>query len=399
MALKGTLKDFSVADIFQLIGQQRKSGSLMVRGREKEAQIVFDAGQVVLGTFKRSDEDFLLGTMLLRARAITAEQLTEAIENQKTTLRSLGDILKSMGAINATVLGEFVSLQLKEVLFRIFQWNEGLYEFVPEKINYNRTIIHAKPAEAVLLNGYRMLDEWPAVLEKVESAEGVYRSLAEAAEPGFSSSEGELPEAQSEESFADVGDEVGTEKSPVEPGARVTQDHRKVLRLLDGRRSLQEVIYLSRLGTFDATKAVADLLAQGLVEKVTELSPTRVSDEFGGGTALPLGSWMVSSFRMLLSVFVVSLALPVVAFGIRSDFSSRFEEPQQGVSVESRLLLDDLRVLVERDRIVNLLDLYHLENGTYPLTFDELGTSSLAAEWLYERTAAGYQLTRRPPAQ
>src|ERR1051326_3974389 len=106
MALKGTLKDFSVADIFQLIGQQGKSGSLWVRTQQKEAHIVFDHGKVVLGTFKKSDEDFLLGTMMLRAQVITAEQLAKAMENQKATLRSIGDILKSMGVISSAVLSE-----------------------------------------------------------------------------------------------------------------------------------------------------------------------------------------------------------------------------------------------------------------------------------------------------
>ena len=34
MALEGTLKDFSLADIFQLIGLQRKTGVLTLRGKD-----------------------------------------------------------------------------------------------------------------------------------------------------------------------------------------------------------------------------------------------------------------------------------------------------------------------------------------------------------------------------
>ncbi len=398
MAFKGTLKDFSVADIFQLISQQGKSGSLCIRTGVKEAQIVFDGGKVVLGTFKRSDEDFLLGTMLLRARIITTDQLTQAIENQKTTLRSLGDILKTMGAINTTILSEFVSLQLKEVLFRIFQWSEGLYEFVPEKIQYNRAVIHPQSTEAVLMDGYRMLDEWPRVLEKVGSTESVYRSLTDAEALLPPKSEEEKLNSQLDDAFPPYGDKARAPRKDQETENEMTPAHRTVLSLLDGKRSLQEVIYLSRLGTFDAMKSVADLLAQGLIEKITELAPTRVSDEYAERAALSVSAWAVSNFRMLLSVFVVSVAFPVVAFGVRSNFASRFTEPGKGIGVEARLSMDDLRGLTDRARLSNLLDLYYLRNAEYPLSLAELGDPQLAAEWEYRRGETRYQLTYRPSA-
>ena len=110
MALKGTLKDFSVADIFQLIGHQTKSGSLYVRKKDKEAHIVFDEGKVVLGTFRKSNESLLLGTMLLRAGVISSEQLQSSVDEQKVSMRSIGDILISKKAINTKILGEFVNL-------------------------------------------------------------------------------------------------------------------------------------------------------------------------------------------------------------------------------------------------------------------------------------------------
>jgi hypothetical protein len=398
MALKGTLKDFSVADIFQLIGQQGKSGSLYVRTSEKEAHIVFDGGKVVLGTFKRSDEEFLLGTILLRAGVISSAQLTEAIENQKTTMRSLGDILKTMGAINSTILSEFVSLQLKEVLFRMFQWHEGFYEFVPEKIQYNRAVIKPQSAEAVLMDGYRMLDEWPGILEKVGSTESVYKALADPARLEPVKSDNERLDAQLDEAFTDFGEDVGVTREKAE-NEEISAVHRKVLSLLDGKRSLQEVIYLSRLGTFDAMRMVADLVTRGQVEKVTELSPTRIVDEIDIRSARAIGPWIITSFRTLLAVFVIATALPVAAFGIRSHFSSRFQDPRKGVLLEPALTIRDLGESVERERITNLLALHHLQNGAYPLTLEELGDRSLAERWSYTWGEKRFDLTYRSEAE
>ena len=41
MALEGTLRDFSLADIFQLIGLQRKTGVLTLRSKEDTVTVTF----------------------------------------------------------------------------------------------------------------------------------------------------------------------------------------------------------------------------------------------------------------------------------------------------------------------------------------------------------------------
>ena len=47
MALQGTIKDFGLADILQLIGIQRKSGELVLRREDDVVTVKFLEGQVV----------------------------------------------------------------------------------------------------------------------------------------------------------------------------------------------------------------------------------------------------------------------------------------------------------------------------------------------------------------
>ena len=47
MALEGSIKDFSLADIFQLIGIQRKTGILTMRHGDEEVKVSFLNGMVV----------------------------------------------------------------------------------------------------------------------------------------------------------------------------------------------------------------------------------------------------------------------------------------------------------------------------------------------------------------
>ena len=44
MALSGTLKDFGIADIFQLIGQQQKTGVLHLTDRDEEVHVAIGRG-------------------------------------------------------------------------------------------------------------------------------------------------------------------------------------------------------------------------------------------------------------------------------------------------------------------------------------------------------------------
>jgi len=47
VALHGNLQDFGIGEVFQLIGQQRKTGVLEVRGEQGEVELRFDSGGVV----------------------------------------------------------------------------------------------------------------------------------------------------------------------------------------------------------------------------------------------------------------------------------------------------------------------------------------------------------------
>ncbi|MFL5396325.1 MAG: DUF4388 domain-containing protein, partial [Myxococcales bacterium] len=67
MALSGTLKDFGIADILQLIGHQTKTGRLMLKTGNDEVEVYFIDGKVVFASEKARDSKDLLGSLLLRA--------------------------------------------------------------------------------------------------------------------------------------------------------------------------------------------------------------------------------------------------------------------------------------------------------------------------------------------
>ncbi len=85
MALQGTLEDFGIADIFQLIGQQQKTGVLVLTRKESVVHIHFTEGSIVLAEVQNRDKSERLGQMLLEAGLLTEANLNEALRKQKTT--------------------------------------------------------------------------------------------------------------------------------------------------------------------------------------------------------------------------------------------------------------------------------------------------------------------------
>ena len=65
MALEGTIKDFGLPDIFQLIGLQRKTGLLTLKHEKENVTVTFESGQVVMADSMAKRLEDRLGNVLV----------------------------------------------------------------------------------------------------------------------------------------------------------------------------------------------------------------------------------------------------------------------------------------------------------------------------------------------
>src|SRR5881296_405350 len=122
MALQGTLRDFSLADIFQLIGLQKKTGVLTLKSGEEVVTVSFLEGNVVSAdSLHRRIED-RLGTVLSKTGQITPAQLQEALRIQKQTLKRLGNVLVEQKYVGQEALREALKIQVTQMIYRLFRW-------------------------------------------------------------------------------------------------------------------------------------------------------------------------------------------------------------------------------------------------------------------------------------
>src|SRR5437763_3819068 len=247
MSLEGTLKDFILADIFQLIGLQRKTGVLTLRAKDDTVTVTFLDGKVVGADSLNHRLENRLGHVLIRSELLTQDQLNRALAVQKETLQRLGFILVHYGIISIESLKQALQLQILQIVFRLFRWKDGDYHFSQETtIEYDRDYVVPVTAESILMEGARMIDEWPIIEKRIRSYDMVFRKkltdqeivvvgAEEADEVDFDGDN--TPAARRRRG-------LGTDK------IRISEEEKAIYDIVDGTMTVGDVVEVRRLSDF-----------------------------------------------------------------------------------------------------------------------------------------------------
>ncbi len=367
MALKGTLKDFGIADILQLIGQQTKTGQLHLKAKDQEVQIAFKDGNIVRAESSSRKQKDLIGSMLVRAELIKPEQLEFALVAQKRTLQRLGDVLVSQNMISADKFKQMVGLQNTETLYKLFSWKTGSYEFEQCEVEVD-PMFDPLRAETVLMEGFRMVDEWPGVRRRIPGYSLTFEKIKE------------LPPAPlAVNSFDDALDDAFGDKKESKGGEfqAVGEPERRCYNLVNSNRSVRKLIDVGCLGEFETCKALCNLVNLEYLRIVPTIN--QVEDEMEGElTFVERASGVVG--RVLVTMLVLAGLLFI---GTRLDVgalkvghsATTYNDPATQRFISRQQI----------SRIEAALGLYRLEKGEVP----ELLTALVDAH-LLERDDLSY---------
>ncbi|MCX8116315.1 MAG: DUF4388 domain-containing protein [Desulfobacterota bacterium] len=358
MALQGTLKDFSITEVIQLIGQQLKTGVLKIRRGNNLVEISFVDGMIVHVYSNYRGKKDLIGEILVKAQLITEEQLERVLRIQKETLKYLGEILVELGLLSKEDILKVITTQIYETIYDLFWWEDGTFNFDLKLVESYKKIPFALSTEQVLLNILRMVDEWSEIEKKIYSPYLVFRKVPRA-----------------EEKMMEVLPPQGLMKQ------KLTSEQELILNLVDGQRTVQEIIDRSLLGRFNASEILVGLKEMGFIEEVGVRAPSLLK-KVG---QIP--------FRQALAfvyygVFFGSVFL--VLFYFKPDFldflwHSKIERLNFGAPA-----LYVHRAQVERIKMA--LEIFYLEKGSYPQKLEELVAADLLRPGdLFYRKGVAYQ--------
>jgi hypothetical protein len=387
MALEGTLRDFSLADIFQLIGLQRKTGVLTLRGKDDTVTVTFLDGKVVGADSLNRRLENRLGTVLIKTGTLSQDQLNRALEIQKETLQRLGFILTHYGIISADSLKQAIQLQILQIVYRLFRWKDGDYHFSQETtIEYDRDNVVPITAESILMEGARMLDEWPIIEKRIRSYDMVFRK--------------KLTDQDIVVVGAEDADEIEFDQSPSQAARRrkgalasdkirISEEEKLIYDNVDGTVTVGDIVEVSQLSEFDTNKALYELLTRDLIEEVrgqsaqAVIEATPVDETEVAETPVPLPLVIVLGLVAVLSL-VTSFNNPLNGLAPFTRKTSSILEAKKAISVE--------RI----EAIGQAIEKYNVVNNRLPGSLLDLVPNYIAASLLTDPWGNAYKYLQRP---
>lgn len=327
MALTGSLRDFGLADILQLIYFQKKTGILTLSSQSDMVRLLFYEGNVISAESRKRLEEERLGKILLKKGLIGEADLKSCLEEQKIAGAKIGDILLKRGLVAKEDIEETLISQMTETVVQLFSWKEGIYEFQSQEVTVSRDMTINLDTQHLLMNGLRIIDEWSLVEGKI-TLDTVFRR---------------------------------TEMS----GVVVTREEEGILKFVDGENDVSIIIDLSGLNDFEVSRTLVSLMERGIIETVevppviTEMvtAPRAEGEKFFVRFLPPV---------IFLIAFVVSLM--AVTLQVRGT--------QKGIRILwSGELISRLKAVNDIDELRFMAEVYKYKNGSYPQKLQQIGSA------------------------
>ena len=129
MVLKGSLREFILADIFNLLAQQKITGKLLLSTGEKEGFIIFKEG-VVVGAIKAEENlSSKVFNLLVGARGYSREEIRAVFNSHESNINSLFKEIVHLNLLPKQTLESFAVSVIEDIVCCFFLWIKGTYHF------------------------------------------------------------------------------------------------------------------------------------------------------------------------------------------------------------------------------------------------------------------------------
>ncbi|MBI4913535.1 MAG: DUF4388 domain-containing protein [Acidobacteria bacterium] len=253
MALEGSLRDFDLFSLFNMIKIQGKSGTLVLSRGQEFVKVFFDQGEIVGCDSNQVRMEDRVGAMLVRLGRLTGDELLTVVKVQRQTLKRMGTLLLESGKVAPQDLQDALFNQAMAIIYRTFRWMEGDYRFEAMlPMDLDREHFPPIPVDTVLMEAARIQDEWPEVQKRLPAME--------------------VPLAQTEQARAmhldihqDLSGILEGQNASMTGSSGLTHEQETVLTYFAETQSIQDALQISRYEELDTCKTIADLLEMGLL--------------------------------------------------------------------------------------------------------------------------------------
>lgn len=211
----------------------RKSGTLTVANEGIEAYLFFDDGSLVYAG--SNQEQFRLGAILLRKKRISPGQSDRIDALMLGEGGRFGEHAIQQGVLTEAQLRDFLKVQVSEIVYDCFVWDGGTFSFVQDgqRIPQHAVTISVDLAN-LIMEGARRIEEWEQCVKLLPDKSVVFRVVP----------------------------------APRDEKITLTADEWRILFLINGQRTLENLCQDSDFDPFDVYRVVYGLYANKLIEVV-----------------------------------------------------------------------------------------------------------------------------------
>lgn len=259
VALQGDIAVIPIGAILQLLQIESRSGLLLVTDDKTEVTMSVRLGLIDLVQARGAGSEFRLGRYFIEHNLVTNDDIDRLLRDNTPTPRPpppesgsrssmpkaepltagrrlLGDLLVDSGRVTRDQLREALARQSSELVYEVLRWPRGRFEFRLEALPaLAESAKLGLPVASVVMEGFRRVDEWRVV----EAGLGSFESVLQA-------------------------DRVAIEAADVR---RLPKHEQRLLDMVDGDRTVREIIEQSHMSSFDACKVLFALLEARLVRR------------------------------------------------------------------------------------------------------------------------------------
>jgi hypothetical protein len=235
MPLAGSLETFNIANLLQFLSFDQKTGVLQIRGEGKTAKIFIKSGFIVYAT--SSQQEFRLGHFLKSEGVLSDEKLQECLQLAEEKNQQLGRFLVEQGYISRSSLKDFLHLQAEEILYDLFLWEAGDFEYTDTPLNVKGKLFIPLNPMGIIMEASRRIDERSILKKEIPRDQLIFKIS---------------------EKMRDTGK------------VKLTKNEWRILSLMDGNRTVKQVIDDSGYAELETYKIIYSLKMSGLIEKTWE---------------------------------------------------------------------------------------------------------------------------------
>lgn len=231
---EGDLSVLALSDVFLFLSASKKSGVLILQEKMKWGFFLQNGNLVYAAS---EDPKTGLAAYLLRRQFLTEQDLLEGsrfLEEQEDTLKVL---LQLTGLTNEALHDQWVRC-IEEMVFQVFSLGKGRFSFINGELMAPLVLSLPMTTTNYVMEATRRLDEWARIQDKIPEETAVL-TLAE----------------------------------DVTASTKLSLEEEQVLAQITGARTLAEVVNRAKVGELEGKKAVASLIAAGLVRVTKPAAP------------------------------------------------------------------------------------------------------------------------------